>query len=165
MFNGGMGHGIELGHMLLTDGGDLCTCGVRGCIEANCTATWLTQQGRRAVVDYHTCLISTEAKGDMRCVTAKLVLDCAKAGDTVALDIFSRYVEKLSSAICSIIVLLDPEVIAIGGGVSHAGDFLFDPIREGVKRKCFFKEYGEIVPAKLGNDAGIIGAAMLGHNA
>ncbi len=164
MFNGGLGHGVELGHMILSHDGPLCTCGTRGCIEASCTATWLVQQGRRAVVDYHTSKITTDAEGNLRNVTAKMVVDCAKDGDTIALDIFERYVDQLGSALCSIIVLLDPEVIAIGGGVSHAGDFLFEPLRENVRRKCFFKEYGEIVPAVLGNDAGIIGAAMLGRN-
>jgi glucokinase len=58
--------------------------------------------------------------------------------------------------------LLDPEVIAIGGGVCLAGDFLFEPLRKNVAKKCFYDDHGAIVPAQLGNDAGMIGAAMLG---
>ncbi len=165
MFNGGLGHGVELGHMVLAHGGALCTCGTRGCIEALCTATWLVQQGRRSIVDYPNALIYTEADGDMSRVDAKMVIDSAKAGDAIAADIFERYVDQLGSALVSCINLLDPEVIAIGGGVSHAGEFLFAPLRENVRKKCFFEEFGKIVPAQLGNDAGIIGAAMLARNA
>ena len=116
------------------------------------------------MIDYPNALIATQVQGDMDRVSAKLVIDSAKAGDAIALEIFSRFVDQLGSALCSIFVLLDPEVIALGGGVSLAGDFLFEPLRENVKRKCFFEEYGQILPAQLGNDAGIIGAAMLGKN-
>lgn len=164
MFNGGLGHGVELGHMVLIHGGPLCTCGVHGCIESVCTSTWLIQQGRRSIIDYPNALIYTQAEGDLSKVTAKLVIDCAKAGDAIAVDIFERYVDQLGSAITSCINLLDPEVIALGGGVSHAGDFLFEPVRKNVRKKCFFEEIGKIVPAQLGNDAGIVGAAMLARN-
>ncbi len=164
MFNGGLGHGVELGHMVLMHGGPLCTCGVHGCIEAVCTSTWLIQQGRRSIIDYPNAMIYTEAGGDLTKVTAKLVIDCAKAGDAIACDIFERYVDQLGSAITSCINLLDPEIIALGGGVSHAGEFLFEPVRQNVRKKCFFEEIGAIVPAQLGNDAGIVGAAMLARN-
>ena len=164
MFNGGLGHGVELGHMVLVHGGPLCTCGVHGCIEAVCTSTWLIQQGRRSIIDYPNAMIYTEAGGDLTKVTAKLVIDCAKAGDAIACDIFERYVDQLGSAITSCINLLDPEIIALGGGVSHAGEFLFAPVRQNVRKKCFFEEIGAIMPAQLGNDAGIVGAAMLARN-
>ena len=94
-------------------------------------------------------------------VTAKTVIDSAKEGDAVAMDIFNTYVDSLSSAITSVISLLDPEIVAVGGGVSLAGDFLFEPLRDQVKQKTFFKIDYEIVPAQLGNKAGIIGAALL----
>ena len=77
------------------------------------------------------------------------------------MDIFNTYVDSLSSAITSVISLLDPEIVAVGGGVSLAGDFLFEPLRDQVKQKTFFKIDYEIVPAQLGNKAGIIGAALL----
>ncbi|QOX64870.1 ROK family protein [Anoxybacterium hadale] len=164
MFKGGMGRGNELGHMVIQEGGPICTCGNKGCIESLCTATWLIQQGRRVIVEYPISLIHEKAEGDMNLVTAKTVIDSAKEGDTIAKDIFNTYVGHLSSAIASIAVLLDPEVVALGGGVSLAGDFLFESLRERVKEKSFFKVYHEVVPAQLGNDAGIIGAAMLARN-
>lgn len=164
IFNGGLGHGVELGHMVVLHNGPLCTCGNRGCVEALCTATWLIQQGRKSIVEYPLSMIYTKAEGDMEQVDAKMVIDCAKEGDTVAKDIFDRYVDQLSSAIVSCAVLLDPEVIALGGGVSLAGDFLFEPVRELVRKKSFFCYSHKIVPAQLGNDAGIIGAALLCEN-
>lgn len=164
MFKGGLGHGNELGHMVIQQGGPICTCGNKGCIESLCTATWLIQQGRRVIVENPISLIYEKADGEMNNVTAKVVIDSAKEGDPIALDIFHTYVDSLSSAITSVVVLLDPEVVALGGGVSLAGEFLFQPVRELVKQKSFFKVGHEVVPAQLGNTAGIIGAAMLARN-
>ncbi|MEA4988669.1 MAG: ROK family protein [Anaerovorax sp.] len=165
MFNGGTGHGVELGHMVLQEGGERCSCGNRGCVESYCAATWLVRQGRKAVIEHPLSMIHKRASGDMKRVTAKLVVDCAKAGDYIAKDIFHLYLDYLSSAIVSICVLLGPEVIALGGGVSLAGDFLYRPLRKMVNEKSFFKGKNQVVPAKLGNDAGILGAAMLKWNA
>lgn len=164
MFNGGLGHGVELGHMVLMHNGPLCTCGNRGCVETLCTATWIIQQGRKSIVEYPLSMIYTKAGGDMDKVDAKLVIDCAKEGDAIAFDIFDRYVDQLSSAITSCAVLLDPEVIALGGGVSLAGEFLLEPVRKRVEKKSFFRLPHKIVLAELGNDAGIIGAASLFEN-
>lgn len=164
MFKGGLGHGNELGHMIIQHGGPMCTCGNKGCIESLCTATWLIQQGRKSIVEYPISLIYEKAEGEMNNVTAKIVIDSAKEGDAIALDIFNTYVDSLSAAITSVVALLDPEVVALGGGVSLAGDFLFQPLRELVKKKSFFKIYHEVVPAQLGNTAGIIGAALLAKN-
>lgn len=157
MFSGGCRRGIELGHMQIVSGGELCTCGVRGCIEAYCSATALIRDAVKAAKEHpESDLTKTD---DM---TAKYAIDCAKAGDPTAKAVFDQYVDHLAAACASVVHLLDPEVIAIGGGVSHAGDFLFEPLRKKTLEKCFFDSHGEIVPAVLGNDAGIIGAAMLG---
>lgn len=157
MFSGGCRRGIELGHMQIVSGGELCTCGVRGCIEAYCSATALIRDALRAAKEHpESALAKTEE------MTAKYAIDCAKAGDSVAEVVFEQYVDHLAAACVSVVHLLDPEVIAIGGGVSHAGDFLFEPLRKKTLEKCFFDSHGEIVPAVMGNDAGIIGAAMLG---
>jgi len=164
MFNGGMGNGVELGHMVFNHKGDICSCGNIGCIETLCAATWLIQQGRKAVVEHFNSMIYTEAKGHIENVTARLVIDCARAGDSIALNIFKQYIDALSSVIVSFINIVDPEVIALGGGVSLAGDFLFSNLRKKVKEKSLYKTYARIVPAQLGNDAGIIGAAMLHRN-
>lgn len=79
--------------------------------------------------------------------------------------IFNDYVDALGSGIASIINTLDPMAIAIGGGVSGAGEFLLEPVRKNVEKKSFYKEHAAIVKAKLGNDAGIVGAALLHRTA
>ena len=164
MFNGGQNHGVELGHMTLDRKGDLCTCGNRGCVETLCNAPWLIRQGQEAILHHPDCLIAVRSSGDPEAVTAKLVLDCAKEGDAQAFAIFEEYVDSLSSAIITCSNLLDPEVFAIGGGVSLAGEFLFAPLRRKVQEKSFFKHAYQILPTRMGNDAGIIGAALLAQN-
>ena len=71
---------------------------------------------------------------------------------------FDTYIEHLSSACASVYNILDPEVLAIGGGLSAAGPFLFDPLQEKVSKKCFYATRGKLVPAVLGNEAGMVGA-------
>ena len=165
MFNGGMNQGVELGHMYLVNGGEHCTCGNDGCMEAYCAASALARDGKRAMLEHPESLIAARAGGAADAVDAKLVIDCAKEGDETAKEVFDRYIDSLSSACASIYNLLDPEVIAIGGGVCGAGEFLFAPLRERTTGKCFYKTHGKLIPAELGNDAGMIGAAMLHRDA
>ena len=162
LFNGGKKQGVELGHMPLVFGGEPCTCGNSGCIEAYCSATALIRDGKRAAQEHPDSLLFTRCNGLLDHIDAKFVVDCAKEGDPTAQAVFDRYVDYLGSACIAMIHLLDPEIIAFGGGVCHAGDFLFTPLRENVAKKAFFSDFAAIVPAALGNDAGMIGAAMLG---
>jgi len=161
MFNGGMNQGVELGHAYLVDGGEACTCGNRGCMEAYCAASALAREGAREMRACHDSLLYIRAGGKEQRVDAKLVTDCAKEGDEAAKRAFDTYLGHLSSACASMFNILDPEVLAIGGGLCAAGDFLFGPLQSLVTEKCFYKTRGKVVPAVMGNDAGIIGAAML----
>lgn len=165
MFSGGKRQGVELGHMPLVAGGEACSCGNLGCIEAYCSATALARDGVRAMEAHPESLLATGSGGDPGRIDAKFVIDSAKAGDEAAMAVFDRFVDHLGSACIAMIHLLDPEVIAIGGGVCGAGEFLFAPLRANVAKKCFYSDFAKIVPAAMGNDAGMIGAAMLGRNA
>ena len=165
MFSGGTGLGAELGHMTLVNGGELCSCGNHGCVEAYCSASALKRDGIRAMRAHPESMLSLNSGSDENKIDAKFVIDCAKEGDVTAKAVFDAYVDHLAAACISVVHILDPEVIAIGGGVCHAGEFLFEPLRKSIDKKCFFSEHGAIVPAVMGNDAGIIGAAMLADNA
>ena len=165
MFSGGTGRGIELGHMSLVNGGEPCTCGNPGCVEAYCSATGLIREGKRAMKHAPESALYAKSGGDENLIDAKFVIDCAKEGDPTAKQVVDTYLDHLAAACISVVHLLDPEVIAIGGGVSHAGDFLFEPLSKLVDKKCFFSSHTKVVPAVMGNDAGIIGAAMLYVNA
>ena len=105
------------------------------------------------------------AGGDLDHINAKTVFDAAKAGDAVACEVFDRYCTNLAIVINNIICTLDPDMVVLGGGVSHAGEFLLDNVRRRIPRYLLYKElpYAELRLATLGNDAGIIGAAMLGR--
>ena len=165
MFNGGMNHGVELGHAYLVDGGEPCTCGNLGCMEAYCAASALTRDGRRDMQAHPESMLAEQTGGDPGKITPKLVTDCAKAGDAAAKAVLDTYIEHLSSACASVYNILDPEVLAIGGGLSAAGPFLFDPLQEKVSKKCFYATRGKLVPAVLGNEAGMVGAALLARDA
>ena len=144
LFRGGRGNGTEPGHMVLRNGGRHCSCGIDGCAETYCSATRLGKDGA--------------AFGK---ASAKDVIEAARQGNEEALNLFRQYIDDFGSYIASIINLLDPERIAIGGGVSGAGSFLLDPLRKDVERKCFFETCPEIVVASAGNDAGIVGAGLI----
>ena len=158
-------HGIggELGHVILDLDGVPCTCGNRGCLERYTSATALIQMGRDAVKDHPESLILQKADQDPGKINAKTVIDCARENDPTAVNVYRRYISCLSQAIASIVNLLDPEVIVLGGGVSKAGDFLLDPIRREFPKYVIFNDQPmpEIKLAILGAKAGIIGAAML----
>ena len=164
LYRGGMRQGVELGHVILVAGGERCTCGNLGCAEAYCSATALAREGRMAMLAKPDSLLFRKAAGNPDAVDAKLVTDCAKSGDKVAIEVFERYTEHLSAVCASLFNLLDPEVVAIGGGLCAAGEFLFEPLRRKTDEKCFYRSHGEIISAQLGNDAGMIGAAMLYRN-
>ena len=114
---------------------------------------------------YTDSLLMKFAGGDMERINAKTVFDAAKAGDEVACRVFDHYCDHLAVLINNIICTLDPDMIVLGGGVSHAGEFLLDNVRRKIPRYLLYKElpYAELRLASLGNDAGIIGAAMLGR--
>lgn len=164
VYAGSHGVGSELGHMITVIDGEQCTCGNKGCWERYASATALIRMGREACEKHPECAISTYVDGKLDDITAKHVIDAAKAGDEFAKEVFDKYVYYLCAGLVGIINFIDPEMIVLGGGVSHAGEFLLDAVRAKLPEMVFYKTmpYTKIELATLGNDAGIIGAAMLG---
>ncbi len=162
-FSGGHGLGGELGHLSIVPGGRQCTCGNKGCLEVYASATAVLREGRRCVLERPDSVICIEADNDYRNVTSKMVFDCAANGDYIAEAIVDEYVSYLVMGLTSIMNSLDPEVIALGGGVSNAGDYLLKKVAAAAEGKGVFEgqQYAQIKIAKSGNDAGLIGAAML----
>jgi len=162
---GGTHHvGAELGHLCVQMDGEQCTCGNKGCLERYTSATALVREGRRVVVDYPDSIIATKAQGNLANVTAKIVIDAAREMDPMAVNIFDQYIRYLTMGIITIINAFDPEVIVLGGGVSRAGDFLLEPLRREVEAHIFYKDlpHATVELSTIGNDAGVIGAAILG---
>ncbi len=165
VFSGTHGVATEIGHMITVVDGEECTCGNRGCWERYASATALIREGRRLCAEKPETALLKAVDGDPAVITAKHVIDLAKAGDPDCAAIFDRYAYHLCVGLVNLINLYDPEVIALGGGVSHAGQFLLDAVRAKLPEMVFYKAmpYARIELAKLTNDAGIIGAAMLGR--
>ncbi|MDR2515701.1 MAG: ROK family glucokinase [Christensenellaceae bacterium] len=157
--------GSELGHMVIKFDGRECGCGFRGCWEQYASATALIRMGREAATAQPNSAILRLAGGDLEKIEAKTVIDAAREGDPEALAVYDEYIGYLAIGILNLINSFDPEIICLGGGLSRAGEFLLNPLREKLKPMIFYKDlpYASIKLATLGNDAGIIGAAMLGR--
>ena len=106
-----------------------------------------------------------EVGGDLSKIEARTVIDLAKAGDPDCTALFDNYCYHLTVGIVNLINMYDPEIIALGGGVSKTGQFLLDKVNALLPEMIFFKDmpHARIELARLSNDAGIIGAAMLGR--
>ena len=165
VFSGAHGVASEIGHMVTVAGGLPCSCGKRGCWERYASATALILAGRMLCAEKPDCLLMKAVDGDIRAITAKHVIDLAREGEPDCVRIFDNYVYHLVVGLTNLINTYDPEVIVLGGGVSHAGDFLLNPVRALLPKYVFFKSmpYARVELAQLTNDAGIIGAAMLGR--
>jgi len=162
-FSGAHGMGGELGHIEIVPDGIPCVCNNRGCLEAYSSASALIRRARMIIMERPESMLYHQTNGDPNNATAKLVFDCAKQGDFLSCAIIDEYVKYLAMGIGSIENILDPDIIAIGGGVAAAGDFLLDKIKIACEGKGVFygKKYSDIRLAAGGNDAGIAGAAML----
>ena len=154
----------ELGHMVIRFGGKRCCCGRAGCFEAYGSATALISQAKERMDADPDTLLWQLCCGDPDQVEAKTVFDGAAKKDAASLALLEDYTDYLAEGIANIINIFQPAVLCIGGGVSAAGSALLDPIRKKVAPMVYTRSCGintRIILAQLGNDAGIIGAAML----
>ncbi|MDN5276101.1 MAG: glucokinase [Clostridiales bacterium] len=155
----------EMGHMVIVVDGEQCTCGRKGCWEAYASATALIRQTKKAAVANPDSLINKLVDGDLSRINAKVPFDAARQGDRVGLQIVEEYMKYLAEGLANVINIFQPEIIAIGGGISKEGEYLLAPLRKLVSERIYTVEgvpQTRIVAAQLGNDAGIVGAAMLG---
>ncbi|MFH9418398.1 MULTISPECIES: ROK family protein [Streptomyces] len=145
--SGAHGFAGEIGHVVVRPGGLPCPCGQRGCLERFASASAVSQAW-------------AEACGDPDADAA----DCAKAvdsGDPRALAVWQDAVDALADGLVTALTLLDPRVLIIGGGLAEAGETLFSPLRDAVRRRVTFQKLPRIVPAALGDTAGCLGAGLL----
>jgi len=160
IMSGAFGGGGEVGHMSICFDGEPCPCGGRGCWEAYASATGLIRQAKIAAIYHPTSLLATQY--DLRQLNGKAVFDAADAGDQVAQDVIDKYLRYVAIGLANVINILQPDTIVLGGGISAQGDKILRPIEALTRKEIFGSFYTKFVTATLGNDAGIIGAAMLG---
>lgn len=155
---GSTGAGGEIGHLHLQDGEtETCNCKNRGCLEQYASATGIVRLAKRRLAEDEKASVLREGE-----LSAKAVFDAVKAGDAVAIEIAERFGDYLGKGLAIVAAVVNPEVFVIGGGVSKAGEILLTFVEPNFKKYAFPQCQGaKFVLAKLGNDAGIYGAAAL----
>ena len=165
IFTGFNSAGAELGHTVIELDGAPCSCGRRGCWEAYSSATALIRMTKEKIEECRACgrdslMLSAEK------VSGRTACDCMRQGDAAAKEVYDRYIKYLAAGITNMINIFQPQVVSLGGGVSNEGQSLIDDLLPIVRRESYgggmVEELPELRIAKLGNDAGIIGAALLG---
>lgn len=155
----------ELGHVGMVYNGRQCNCGRKGCIEAYCSARALTELTLEAMEKNPGSLMWEISQKDGK-TNARTAFKAMKEGDAAAAALVWQYIEYLGYAVTSYINIFQPEIMLIGGGVSNEGEGLIGTLREYAAAHSYDKnplKRTKIMAATLGNDAGIIGAALLGN--
>ena len=159
LYRGADTYAGEIGHTIVDPGGAPCGCGQRGCLEAMASGTAIARAGAEAVRKGNRRIRECAGERTACGTRFRRIPGRGRGGSRIV----KRSVRHLAIGISNIIHLFNPRAIVIGGGVARAGDVLFAPLRERV-RACLmpsFAETFELLPAKLGEDAGVIGAAAL----
>lgn len=165
IFSGFNDAGGELGHMVIRRNGEPCGCGRKGCLEAYASASALIRETKKAMAEHPESCITALCDGDPNRINAKTAFDAKRLGDPVGTALVQDYIEALGEGLINYINIFQPEMILIGGGVSKEGEYLLAPLREYVYSYTYGNDFlplTRIERAILGNNAGIIGAAMLG---
>ncbi len=164
LFTGTNGMGAELGHMVVSINGEMCTCGRKGCWEAYSAAPGLIRQTREAAEKNPESIIHELCGGNLDDIDAKMAFTAAKTGDKAGIEVIENYIGIFGEALSNIINIFQPDVVVIGGGVSKEGDNLIIPLKEKMRGKTYGSDGLPSIPivvAQMGNDAGIVGAAFI----
>ncbi len=156
--------GGECGHMVIVVDGEACTCGRHGCWEAYASATALINQTKKAMEQYPDSVMHQLAEEEGK-VSGKTAFDAMRRGDIAGIKVVDQYVKYVACGIINLVNALQPEIICVGGGICNEGETLLRPLRryiEAERYSVYSKIQTKILKAELGNDAGIIGAAILG---
>lgn len=161
LYQGSSGAALEAGHMVIEAGGPLCACGNRGCLETLASGTAIARYAREAIANGRASTIP-ENCGGIDGISAEGVARAADGGDHLAQEVISRAAAYLGIGLLNLVHIFNPDMIVIGGGVSLMGERLLGPAREVVNSQAFRlpRQAVRILPAMLGVDAGIIGAAI-----
>ncbi len=153
----------EIGHMPLKEHGMPCNCGSVGCLERYVGNRYIVHEIKNKIRSGSASLIMKLVKGDLSLVTPEIISRAAKRKDKLAVDLWREVGRRVGTTLSGVINLLNPERIIIGGGLAEAGEVLFKSIRDTVDKKALpvTKSAVKIVKAKLGSDAGVVGAAAL----
>jgi glucokinase len=166
LYRGAFGVGAEIGHMRVVPDGVRCGCGNRGCFEMYSSGSALVREARAAARagSLLAADLLDRAGGDVEAITGPLITEAAWAGDPFAVEQLAAVGRWLGEGIASLAAVLDPAVVVVGGGVSAADELLLDPVRRAFAAQLTGRGHRpmlEIRKSRLGNQAGLIGAADL----
>ncbi|HEX2174348.1 MAG TPA: ROK family glucokinase [Nocardioidaceae bacterium] len=166
LYRGGFGIAAEIGHMRVVPGGRLCGCGNRGCWEQYASGKAMMREVHevaRAGSPLSGALLE-RAGGTVDDITGEMVTEAAREGDGFAGEMIQETGRWLGEGIATLAAILDPAIVALGGGVAEAGDLLLEPVRAAFRGSLTGRRHRpelEIRKAQLGNTAGLVGAADL----
>jgi len=154
---------MEAGHMVVSPGGPRCNCGREGCLEALASGTAIARRAAERLLRGEQSQLIEMVNGKAERITAELVARAANKGDRLAQQVLQEAGEWLGIGVVNLILLFDPEVVIIGGGVAGAGDFLLEPVRQAVKRWVvpYFEREVPVVRSRLGGNSNLMGAVAL----
>lgn len=163
LYHGATGMAGEIGHTTVLPYGPLCGCGNRGCLEALASGSAIARRARERVAHGVPTRIADLAGNDPELITAKLVAEAASEGDAEARGILAEAMNYLGIGMANLVNLLNPELIVIGGGLTHIGERLFGPVRRAIDQHAFPAQAQavHVVRAGLGDDVGVLGAAAV----
>jgi glucokinase len=166
LFHGSSFAGAEFGHMTICYNGRKCKCGGIGCLEMYASAPAMVRDARWLLRRDRKSIIRRLIHNDPSKLTTEIIFEAERKGDTSACTVINQSCAYLGAGIASAVNLLNPQVVVIGGGVSEGGLSFIRRIEKEVKKRAFpsATKNLKVMKAKLGNDAGFIGAAMLGEN-
>ncbi|MBN1901705.1 ROK family glucokinase [Candidatus Sumerlaeota bacterium] len=152
----------ELGHVTIVPDGRLCGCGNQGCLEAYASATSLVRIVELNIKQGRAPLLQKWSREGKK-LTAKLIYEAYQQGDVFAKEMLEQLGYYLGVGVSTAVMALNPDVVVIGGGMMNAGAVIIEPVRREVKRRVFPEHFEnlKIIPAELGNDAGVIGSVGL----
>lgn len=156
--------GGECGHMVIMVDGEQCTCGRKGCWEAYASATALIRQTKEAMEENPESVMHQLAAEEGK-VSGRTAFDAMRKGDISGIKVVDQYIKYVACGLINLVNALQPEIICVGGGICNEGETLMKPLRKYVEAErysIYSKVQTQIVKAQLGNDAGVIGAAILG---
>jgi glucokinase len=165
IFDGKLYHGAsdvagEIGHATIDSTGRRCKCGNYGCLEAYASGPAIAERAREAIAGGEPSILPDLVGGKLDMITAQTVYDASKKGDAMAREVVRETARFLGIGIANLLNIFNPDVVVIAGGVTYAGDALFEPLRAEVKRRAFRPavDAAKIVPGSLPGTAGVVGA-------
>jgi glucokinase len=160
LYHGASDAAGEIGHTTIDSTGRRCKCGNYGCLEAYASGPAIANRAREAMEVDGSSILTELVDGDMSRVTAQTVFEAAKRGDAIALEVVRDTAHFLGVGLSTLINVFNPDTVVIAGGVTQAGDLLFDPLRAEIRRRAFKPavEACRVVPGALPLSAGVVGA-------